>query len=78
MILLWWVLPVPCQMIAFLAVLIAASALQTPMLPHERRAVVSADSASNDALITPSARRFTVFLLDGVKVESAQGRRCRA
>ena len=57
MILLWWLMPVPFQAIAFLAVLIAASALQTPMLPHERRAVVSADSASNDALITPSTRR---------------------
>ena len=57
MILLWWLMPVPCQAIAFLAVLIAASALQTPMLPRERRAVVSADSASNDALITPSTRR---------------------
>ena len=42
MILLWWVLPVPCQAIAFLAVLIAASALQTqPMQLHERRRVVA-------------------------------------
>ena len=43
MILLWWVLPVPCQAIAFLAVLIAASALQTqPMHLHdERRRVVA-------------------------------------
>ena len=42
MILLWWVLPVPCQAIAFLAVLIAASALQPqPMQLHERRHVVA-------------------------------------
>ena len=42
MILLWWVLPVPCQAIAFLAVLIAASALQTqPMQLHARRRVVA-------------------------------------
>ena len=42
MILLWWVLPVPCQAIAFLAVLIAASALQPqPMQLHERRRVVA-------------------------------------
>ena len=42
MILLWWVLPVPCQAIAFLAVLIATSALQTqPMQLHERRRVVA-------------------------------------
>ena len=42
MILLWWVLPVPCQAIAFLAVLIAASALQTqPTQLHARRRVVA-------------------------------------
>ena len=35
-------MPVPCQAIAFLAVLIAASALQTqPMHLHERRRVVA-------------------------------------
>ena len=42
MILLWWLMPVPCQAIAFLAVLIAASALQTqPMQLHQRRRVVA-------------------------------------
>ena len=42
MLLLWWLMPVPCQAIAFLAVLIAASALQTqPMQLHERRRVVA-------------------------------------
>ena len=42
MILLWWLMPVPCQAIAFLAVLIAASALQTqPMQLHARRRVVA-------------------------------------
>ena len=42
MILLWWVLPVPLQALAFIAVLIAASALQTqPMHLHERRRVVA-------------------------------------
>ena len=42
MILLWWLMPVPCQAIAFLAVLIVASALQPqPMQLHERRRVVA-------------------------------------
>ena len=42
MLLLWWLMPVPFQAIAFLAVLIAASALQTqPMQLHERRRVVA-------------------------------------
>ena len=42
MILLWWLLPVPLQALVFVAVLIAASALQTqPMQLHERRRVVA-------------------------------------
>ena len=42
MILLWWLLPVPLQAVVFIAVLIAASALQTqPMQLHERRRVVA-------------------------------------
>ena len=42
MILLWWLLPVPLQALVFVAVLIAASALQTqPMHLHERRRVVA-------------------------------------
>ena len=42
MLLLWWLMPVHFQAIVFLAVLIAASALQTqPMQLHERRRVVA-------------------------------------
>ena len=42
MILLWWLLPVPLQALVFVAVLIAASALQTqPMQLRERRRVVA-------------------------------------
>ena len=42
MLLLWWLMPVPRQANAFLAVLIVASALQTqPMQLHERRRVVA-------------------------------------
>ena len=39
---MWWLLPVPLQALVFVAVLIAASALQTqPMQLHERRRVVA-------------------------------------
>ena len=41
MLLLWWLMPVQRQAIVFLAVLIAASALQAP-LPHRDRASLHA------------------------------------